>query len=965
MAEKIRVELEMDASKGTIVLRDFDRDLTQTVSTAGRSGGAADRAGRNFEQMGRQIDGAGRRAAASGALFRQMASTLGVAFSARAVISWGQATHEAHSTFQRDLNMVSTMLSRNQLGQQRYTQVLTQYRDRLQDLSVEFGESTSTLSKGLYDILSASVAPSKALDVLATSSRAARAGFTDTAVAVDFITSALNAYGRSADQAGNISDIAFATVGRGKTTFAELAGSIGQVAPTAAAAGISLEQLMAMLANVTRQGVNTNEAVTAINALIVQFSRGSKEASQAWDGLRQRLGLARAEFGVARLQNEELFETLEVLAQATDKERIAILQEVRALKAANAMAQDSKGLREDLSRVLNAQGETLEALSKREKESELITKQLEQAYERLATTLGDKTAPAINAFKLALKTGLDILNTHIDEGTYGELIERLLTGTTRPQGLVDLDHQIKTLSAELKEYDEGALNFIGRRLPRADFLRERIAALKAMRDEMVQLDALGKQASSWASAWEGLDDFTLPTIKGGDGGGAGAAPKKGLTGQEKAQAAINAATASQQQEYFKIVAASVEMETELRRAGMDEHERGLDKIREKYEATYQKIDDLILAGVYTEEQASGLKQDFITQEGLAVLEAERKKSEALGRSALERQRINEQAFSHEKSLLDEMAEAYGNTYQVVKDTSFQTAREIQGGFNTLFSKTLRGDINDFNDFLGVAGDVGINIISNVGSQMATGFLMKGISPMIGGIGDWLTSLLGSSQAAGTGFLSIMGPYGWAIAGGIAGLTLLITNWDDVSETLGEIFEGIGDAFQGIMDGMVEAASSATDSITGIFDGIGDIFDFGDIGDSVGDAVGDIFDFDFFHQGGRVMHQGGAVRPVIAHAGMLLGRPLGPREIPVIAEEDEYITRRSSVNPETLPTLEHINRTGQAPGHNITVPISIPGGGGMSGEQVMDIIVDNLQANRRGYANRINAALAASGAGLMT
>ena len=169
---------------------------------------------------------------------------------------------KAFAAFESQVGVVSTMLDENALGLEKYQARLDEYGEGLRRLSTGMGESTQTLSKGLYDILSASVAPEKAMSVLETSAKAAKAGVTDTATSVDFITSALNAYGLAADKAGQVSDIAFATVASGKLTFQELASTIGEVAPTANMAGVSLEALGAMLATTTKSGIKAAEAST-------------------------------------------------------------------------------------------------------------------------------------------------------------------------------------------------------------------------------------------------------------------------------------------------------------------------------------------------------------------------------------------------------------------------------------------------------------------------------------------------------------------------------------------------------------------------------------------------------------------------------------------------------------------------------------------------------------------------------
>lgn len=113
-------------------------------------------------------------------------------------------------SLEAQLAQVSTMLDKTAMS------VLPKYRKELKSMSIEFGESTSTLSKGLYDILSASIGASQAIGVLRVSSKAAVAGLTDTGVAADAITTIINAYGMRAEDAGRISDILFGVVKRGK-----------------------------------------------------------------------------------------------------------------------------------------------------------------------------------------------------------------------------------------------------------------------------------------------------------------------------------------------------------------------------------------------------------------------------------------------------------------------------------------------------------------------------------------------------------------------------------------------------------------------------------------------------------------------------------------------------------------------------------------------------------------------------
>lgn len=84
---------------------------------------------------------------------------------------------------------------------------------------------------------------------------------------MDALTTMMNAYGLKVGDAGNLTDWFYQIVKSGKTTGPELAQSLGQIAATAASAGISLDELGAALATLTTT-MPTNIAVTSLAAAI-------------------------------------------------------------------------------------------------------------------------------------------------------------------------------------------------------------------------------------------------------------------------------------------------------------------------------------------------------------------------------------------------------------------------------------------------------------------------------------------------------------------------------------------------------------------------------------------------------------------------------------------------------------------------------------------------------------------------
>ena len=183
------------------------------------------------------------------------------------------ASSKVWADFEKQLASVSTMLS-GDTGP-----MMDKFKRQLRTMAVDFGESTSTLSKGLDDILSASVPAEHAIGVLEVSAKAAAAGMTDTGTAADVLTTMINSYNLEATDAGRVSDLLFNIVKRGKTTFPELAQSIGMVSTGAAKAGLSMEQLGGFYATLTRAGINTQIATTGIRAVLTSFMAPAKQAA--------------------------------------------------------------------------------------------------------------------------------------------------------------------------------------------------------------------------------------------------------------------------------------------------------------------------------------------------------------------------------------------------------------------------------------------------------------------------------------------------------------------------------------------------------------------------------------------------------------------------------------------------------------------------------------------------------------
>lgn len=297
---------------------------------------------------------------------------------------------------------------------------MDRFREDVRRLSVEFGESTETLSKGLYDILSASVAPSKAISVLNASVKAAKAGMTDTAVAADVITTILNAYGLAAERATDVSDLLFSVVFRGKTTFAELAPTIGMVATTAATANVSLEEMGAALATMTRAGVRTEQAVVALNAIITGFLKPSADAAN----YARLLGFELSSSTIAAEGLAGVFRRISALPT----EAIATLfPNVRALRGVLPALKQMQGFTEDLKIMGDRVGKTEEAFAKMTTTLTYAFNQVRQAVNYVISTIGEGLAPLLKDAKDWIMTMLADIGEWIKDNqellkTYAKIV---------------------------------------------------------------------------------------------------------------------------------------------------------------------------------------------------------------------------------------------------------------------------------------------------------------------------------------------------------------------------------------------------------------------------------------------------------------------------------------------------------------------------------------------------------------
>ena len=163
------------------------------------------------------------------------------------------------------------------------------------------------IAEAAYQAISAGQDTGNAVAFAGQASMLATAGFTSSASAVDILTTALNAYGKGADEAGHVSDVLLTTQNLGKTSVDELAGSMGRVIPLAAAYNVSLENLSSGLAIMTANGIATAEASTYTKSMLNELGDTGSAVGKI---LQQQTGKSFAELNA---DGKSLGDVLQVL----------------------------------------------------------------------------------------------------------------------------------------------------------------------------------------------------------------------------------------------------------------------------------------------------------------------------------------------------------------------------------------------------------------------------------------------------------------------------------------------------------------------------------------------------------------------------------------------------------------------------------------------------------------------------
>lgn len=333
-AESAKKELELgnitqgeyDALQAEIVtttneLSNLEKQARQASSVLGSqmqaAGAHINEVGNNISELGEKVTGVGDKVSALGG---KMTATITMP-----VVAGGTAAVKEATDYSSALAKLSTIADTTQTP-------LDDLDSSIMALSDSTGMGAAEIAEASYQAISAGQSTKDAVGFVEQANVLARAGFTSMTTATDTLTTALNAYGLSADQVSSVSDKLITTQNLGKTTVDELGASMGKVIPTAAMYGVNLDQLSAAYVTTTKNGIGTAEATTYINGMLNELGKSGSTTSNI---LKEKTGKSFSE-----LMNEgyNLSDVLQIIQNEADSSGMSLADMFGSQEAAKAAA---------------------------------------------------------------------------------------------------------------------------------------------------------------------------------------------------------------------------------------------------------------------------------------------------------------------------------------------------------------------------------------------------------------------------------------------------------------------------------------------------------------------------------------------------------------------------------------------------------------------------------------------------
>ena len=304
--------------------------------------------------------------------------------------------------------------------------------DRLSQIASETGADITALGEAAYQAMSAGIAPTRDMaDVLAVvekSARLASGGFTDTETAISSSLSVLNAYKMGVDQLDKVQGILLQTQNKGVTTVGQLGSALSKVTPTAAAFGLSFEEVATSIALMTKQGTNTDVATTALSSALSELGKSGTTASKNLEAAAQSAGLTSTSFSELIADGMNLSEILTLMSTYAEENGLSLVDMFGSIEAGRAALQLAGSNADEYNEILASMGDTAGLVGDAFEKTVTPSDKLLASLKNTAISIGKEIKPVWDGLATALSTVLDKMT---GQGDYAPTYETTLNNLAR------------------------------------------------------------------------------------------------------------------------------------------------------------------------------------------------------------------------------------------------------------------------------------------------------------------------------------------------------------------------------------------------------------------------------------------------------------------------------------------------------------------------------------------------------
>ena len=281
---------------------------------------------------------------------------------------------------------------------------LQSYEKSVLALSQSTGVAADELAQGLFFITSAGLSGQEAIEALEVSAKGAAMGMGEMADIGNALTSIMTAYADEGMTAAKGGDLLHETLKQGKFEASEFMQKLGKVIPTAAAAGVSFEELGAASATMSKLSGDASGTLTSMNSLMMKLLNPSQQQKD----ILEEIGITAEDLGT--MMDDSLMGTLQFLFKNLEGNNEMLMKVFGSSKAVtgalSTMGLQSETYAEVLDGMNESQGNVSEGMEILAGDSGFKLKKALNSTKLVLMDIGDKVMPLVLKMVQKIEAGM-------------------------------------------------------------------------------------------------------------------------------------------------------------------------------------------------------------------------------------------------------------------------------------------------------------------------------------------------------------------------------------------------------------------------------------------------------------------------------------------------------------------------------------------------------------------------------